>query len=295
MVSRHYTPRLPLSNFVDILWLYEGYSQPHDKERLLPDGSMELVVNLSEDEARVYDRRDPSQYQTSRGVVLVGVQSEFFMIDTAEQVSVMGAHFKPGGAFPFFNLPAGEFHNQHVSLDLLWGTSARDLRDRLLEALTPEAKFTILEESLLAHASKPLLRHPAVNFALHEFGDSRRSPSIADVTGQIGLSSRRFIDVFNDQVGLTPKLFCRVQRFQKVLRSIGMSRDIDWTDVALACGYFDQAHFIHDFRAFSGLSPTAYAAHRTAAHESRSDPGLGIVPLLTRGATIQGNIQCAVR
>jgi AraC-like DNA-binding protein len=263
VLSRHYTPRPPLSNFVDILWLYEGYSKPHDKERLLPDGSMELVVNLSEDEARVYDRRDTSQFQTSRGVVLVGVQSEFFVIDTAEQVSVMGAHFKPGGAFPFFNLPAGEFHNQHVSLDLLWGTSARDLRDRLLEALTPEAKFTILEESLLAHASRPLLRHPAVNFALHEFGDSRRSPSIAEVTGQIGLSSRRFIDVFNDQVGLTPKLFCRVQRFQKVLRNIGMSRDIDWTDVALSCGYFDQAHFIHDFRAFSGLSPTAYAAHCT--------------------------------
>jgi AraC-like DNA-binding protein len=102
-----------------------------------------------------------------------------------------------------------------------------------------------------------------VDFALNEFGDLRRSPSIAQVTNQIGLSSRRFIDVFNDQVGLTPKLFCRVQRFQNVLRRIRTGREVDWTGVALDSGYFDQAHFIHDFKAFSGLSPTAYAAHRT--------------------------------
>ena len=263
MLVRHYIPRPPLSNFVDLLWFYEGYSQPHDKERLLPNGCMALVVNLKDDVARIYDRRDTSRFQSTRGALLVGVQSEFFVIDTAQQQCVIGAHFKPGGAFPFFNLPAGEFHNQHLSLDLAWGTSAHELRDRLLEAPTPEAKFHIMEESLLEHASKPLLRHPAVNFALHEFGGSRRAPSIAEVTDQIGLSSRRFIDVFNDQVGLTPKLFCRVQRFQKVLRRIGTGREVDWTDVASACGYFDQAHFIHDFKAFSGLSPTAYAAHQT--------------------------------
>lgn len=263
MLVRHYTPRPPLSNFVQLFWLYQGYTQPHHKERLLPNGSMELVVNLKDNEARVYDRRNTSQFQATRGAILIGAQSEFFVIDTAQQMSVIGVHFKPGGAFPFFKLPAGEFHNQHLSLDLAWGPSAHDLRNRLLEAPTPELKFQILEESLLAHAAKPLLRHPAVNFALNEFGDSRRASSIAQVTGQIGLSSRRFIDVFNDQVGLTPKLYCRIQRFQKVLHRIGMRREIAWTDMALACGYFDQAHFIHDFRAFSGLSPTAYAAHRT--------------------------------
>jgi AraC-like DNA-binding protein len=263
VIARHYVPQPPLSNFVELLWLYEGYSQPHDKERLLPNGAMELVVNLKDDVVRVYDRRDPSKFQSSRGALLVGVQSEYFVIDTAEQQSVIGVHFKPGGAFPFFKMPAGELHNQHLSLDLLWGNGAGELRERLLEASTPESKFQILEESLLAHTRKPMARHPAVDFAIQEFGDSRRAPSIAQVTGQIGISSRRFIDVFNDQVGLTPKLYCRVQRFQNVLHRIGVRGNLDWTDLALSCGYFDQAHFIHDFRAFSGLSPTAYAAHRT--------------------------------
>jgi hypothetical protein len=145
VLVRHYVPRPPLSNFVDLFWLYQGYTQPHDKERLLPNGSMDLVVNLKDDEARVYDRRDASRFQSTRGAILIGAQSEFFVLDTAQQMSVIGVHFKPGGAFPFFKLPAGEFHNQHLSLDLLWGPAAHQLRDRLLEAPTPETKFQLLE------------------------------------------------------------------------------------------------------------------------------------------------------
>ena len=73
-----------------------------------------------------------------------------------------------------------------------------------------------------------------------------------------GISKRRFEQVFNEQVGLTPKLFCRIRRFQRVLQLINEQNDIDWTDVALSCGYFDQSHFIHDFQSFSGINPTEY-------------------------------------
>ena len=106
MQSYRYIPAPPLSEFVGLLWLYEGYQQPHKKERLLPDGSMELVVNLNEDLTRVYDPHEPEKFQTLRGPVVVGAHSEFFVIDTAEQHTVAGVHFKPGGAFPFLGLPA---------------------------------------------------------------------------------------------------------------------------------------------------------------------------------------------
>ena len=260
MLYSSYIPRPPLSHFVDLLWHYDGYQQPHDKERLLPDGSMELVINLREDKVRMYDRRDIGQCQSFPGSILIGAQSEFFVIDTAEQAGVMGVHFKPGGAFPFFKLPAGELQNEYVALETLWGRDAEDLRERLLAASTVDGKFRILEHYLWKRLAKPLERHPAVGFALREFQGTR---TVADVSGEIGLSARRFIEVFTDEVGLTPKLFCRVQRFQETVRRIGMGRRVDWAGMALDCGYFDQAHFIHDFRAFSGLSPSAYAAQRT--------------------------------
>jgi methylphosphotriester-DNA--protein-cysteine methyltransferase len=124
-----------------------------------------------------------------------------------------------------------------------------------------DAKFAVLERALLRRAPD-LARHPAVAYALREFRPGR-SRSVTEVTEQIGITPKRFIQLFQREVGLTPKLFCRVRRFQKVLHSIGMDGRIEWADVALGCGYFDQAHFNHDFRAFSGLNPSTYLAHRT--------------------------------
>jgi AraC-like DNA-binding protein len=258
-----YTPAPPLSDFVALLWLYEGYRQPHAKERLLPDGSMELVVNLNDDLTRVYDPQDTARFRTLSGSMVVGAHSEYFVIDTAEQHSVAGVHFKPGGAFPFLGLPASELHNAMVSLEDLWGSLARQLRERLLEAGSPQARLQVLERVLLARAAARRERHPAVAFALQEFHGLPHTRTIAEVTGQIGLSAKRFIQVFSGEVGLTPKLFCRVRRFQRVLRRIGAGRPVEWAAVAADCGYFDQAHFIRDFRAFSGINPSAYVAQRT--------------------------------
>jgi AraC-like DNA-binding protein len=260
MQLRMRRPRAPLSRFVEVFWSFEGVTPAHDLERLLPDGSVELVINLAEDCARFYDREDSSLVDTLPGAIVAGPHSQYFVIDTEGQNSTVGIHFKPGGAFPFLGLPAGLLHDAHVALDALWGGFVRELRERLLEAKTMERRLEILEQALLARATRPLELHPAVNFALSEFQAAPQMRTIAEVTGELGLSPRRFIEVFRDQVGMTPKLFCRVRRFQKAVQSIAAGKDVEWTELALECGYFDQAHFIHDFRAFSGVSPTAYAA-----------------------------------
>ena len=109
-----------------------------------------------------------------------------------------------------------------MSLESVWGATANDLCDRLLEAETPETRFCIVEQSLLAYAARPLAWHPAIAFALKEFQGMSSHPNtrtISDVTEHIGLSLRRFIQVFSEAVGLTPKLFCRTWRFQEVLAS----------------------------------------------------------------------------
>jgi AraC-like DNA-binding protein len=271
MVCLTRIPGPPLSHFVELLWLYDGYAQPHAKERILPSGVMQLVINMAGDSLRVYDRDDTDRSHTHRGAALMGAQSEYIVIDTAQQASIMGVHFRPGGAFPFFREPAGELLDSMVSLDLLWARAATDLRDRILEARNHETRLRILERILMEQLAKPLERHGAVAFALREFAAAPYLRTVADVTGQIGLSSRRFIDVFRDEVGLTPKVYCRIQRFQRALRHAQERRTVEWAAVALDCGYFDQAHFNHDFRAFSGINPSAYLERHT--------PHLNHVPL----------------
>ncbi len=185
------------------------------------------------------------------------------MIDTAQQASVIGIHFKPGGAFPFFKMPASELHNLHFSLEDLWGHEAGLLRERLLEAPTPEKKIQVLEQCLLEQAFKPLERHRAVDCALGLFRNIHTAPAMADLADHVGISSRRFIQLFSNEVGLTPKLFVRVRRFQQVLQQIRSGMEFSWAEMAASCGYFDQAHFIHDFKEFSGINPTTYLAQKT--------------------------------
>lgn len=261
MLFYHHRPQPPLSRFVDMLWLYESGSTPHARERLLPMGTVEVVFSFEDEPMRVFDRED--RLHTFRGSVVCGPHSEYFAIDSTQQGMVMGIHFRPGGTFPFFNLPAGELQNLHVGLDTLWGAGAGEIRERVMAVGPPEAKLRLLEELLLAQAVRPLARHPAVAFALRELATVPHARTISEVTDQAGVSQKHFIRVFSEAVGLTPKLFCRVRRFQEAIARIHAGRRVDWTAVALDCGYFDQAHFNRDFRAFSGLNPSTYLAVRT--------------------------------
>lgn len=262
MLFLHRKPSPPLSDFVDVLWLYEGYEVSHEKERLMPDGSVELVINLAEDRIQNYDARNPEKFETIPGCVVSGPRSEFFIIDTAGQCAVAGVHFKPGGAFPFFRVPPSEMAGQSIALEALWGSASGWLRERVLSARSPAEMLQTLERCLLEQLAKPLERHPAVNFAVQRLS-AAYPPGISWVVEQVGYSQRRFIELFSNEVGLTPKLFSRVSRFQQVIRAAHSLESLNWVDVALNCGYYDQAHFGHDFQSFAGITPSDYLARRT--------------------------------
>jgi len=256
-------PRPPLNRFIETLWLWEGCPRPHPRERILPDGSMQIIVNLIDDRIPLYDRSTGERRGGTRGVLLCGPRSEYSVIDTATQVAVFGFHFKPGGMLPFLRMPLDELHDQEVGLDCLWGRVADELRDRVLSAPNDAAKFEEAENYLLSRAVRDFARHPAVGYALGELCTAPSQPLMRIAEG-IGISSRRFIELFRHEVGMPPKVFARVRRFQSAVQTIGgRAPTIEWAHVAADCGYYDQAHFIHDFRAFSGLTPSAYLASRT--------------------------------
>ena len=157
------------------------------------------------------------------------------------------------GAYAFLGVPARELTDAHADLAALWGSIARELRERLCETKTVADRFRILEDALLARLRGSY--HVAVSEALAAFERSRGAASIREVARATGLSQRRFIDVFRDAVGLTPKLYCRVLRFQHA-RALGGR---DWGEIALEASYADQAHLIRDFREFTSMTPAEYA------------------------------------
>src|SRR5947199_9873901 len=122
MLFLHRAPAPPLDCFIESIWFCEREPGPHKLERVLPCGGAQLIVNLKEDETRVYqcDSGDAC-VRTFPGTLLSGLRSRYCVIDTAEQECVLGVAFKPGGTTPFFRIPAHEMHDAHIALELVLG------------------------------------------------------------------------------------------------------------------------------------------------------------------------------
>jgi AraC-like DNA-binding protein len=264
MYFHHRVPSPPLKTFVASIWLFRGGPRPHALERILPTGAAQLIVNLNEDRTRLYDRKLPNRYVSTAGTILAGVQSRYQIIDTSEQEWVAGVAFRPGGTAAFIRPPAYETRDTDTPLEALWGRQRIvDLREQLLERSDPDAQLDAIE-STLRERLQPAGVHPAIAFALAAFNRVPHTTNIGAVTNALGMSAKRFIERFKAQVGVSPKRYCRIRRFQRAVAWAHRGQDVDWAQIALDCGYYDQAHFIHEFRGFAGLTPTGYQASRTA-------------------------------
>jgi len=252
-------PIPPLAQFVDNFWLYDGHKLQQKPERILPTGTFELVINLRRNELRMYDVERPRNCSRFSGALVSGAHGRGFT--PAEESSIIGVHFKPGGAFPFLGLPAGELADTHVDLETLWGASADELRERLSEATTSAERFQLLQQALLRRLSHTVENHYAVSAALEMFAKNQARPTVREAAKYLGLSQRRFIQVFKSEVGMTPKLFSRIRRFQQTRTLIQRNPSPNWAGLACDLGYFDQSHLIHEFIEFSGRSPTEYLNH----------------------------------
>ena len=265
MLFHQRQPRPPLDRDIASIWVCKNDPRPRGLERVLPTGGAQLIVNLAEDQTRVY--RDCGlglECHSSSGSILSGVSTRCQIIDTDEQAHVVGVVFRPGGTLPFVAAPASLFTESDVDLGAVWdAATVGRLRERVAaaEANGPDVMLDALECSLIERRLHRAT-HPAVTYAVSRFQRRPGASRVQDVAHDIGMSPKRFIERFTLDVGVTPKRFCRLLRFQQTV-ALAHVRTVDWAALAQACGYFDQAHMIHDFRAFSGLSPTEYDARRT--------------------------------
>jgi AraC-like DNA-binding protein len=252
-----YAPQPPLSRFVERLWLVSGGQSPR-QERILPSGTVELVVNLRDDRVTIDHTVYDARARSFSGAVVSGTYSAAFVIDAMQHESMIGVHFRPAGATAVLGIPSIELTDAHVDLAAVSGVAAaRELRERLCSAATHEARFRELELALVGLLPGARSLHPAVQLALARFADGARV-SVRDVVRESGLSHRRFLSIFKAQVGLSPKLFCRVRRFRHLHELARRTGRIDWAELAQECGFFDQSHLAGEFRKLAGLTPTEY-------------------------------------
>jgi len=269
MMHLRRSPRPALRPFVESLWTTDERDAPpavgSGREHVLPTGMMHVVFRLAEDPLRLFNGVDDGVGETVGVAVVGGARASFYAREVTTPVCAVGAQLRPGAAQALFHFDADELAGRHTRLDDLWSQSAASIREQLCETPSLEQRLDLLDAILSERLPAVRGVHPAVAQALQQF--SMAPGRIRDVVRDTGYSHRTFISLYRRAVGLTPKSYCRVLRFQRTLPGL-FAANVSQVDVAAEAGYSDQPHFSREFREFAGLAPRDYvrASPRSAHH-----------------------------
>jgi AraC-like DNA-binding protein len=268
MIFQVHQPVFPLGNFIDHLIYFEGFNPAHSLDRFLPDGNTELIIDLTEIPQNIHDNNTLEVVQTCSKAWVSGVRTRPITIPSGKGGRLMIIAFKKGAAHPFYPFPMTELMNSVVMADLVFGKSILDLRENLLYARSTQEMFHLVEVFLFRKAGDNLYKNTSFNCIKYAITSIISQPTILNfhsLSDQIGYSQKHFIDLFKGQVGLSPKQYLKIMRFQKAIQEIEANHSINWSNLAAETGFYDQAHFINDFKNFSGFTPNEYILRKAGA------------------------------
>ncbi len=269
-------PRPPLDGLIDDLYYLEGVP-PYARLMLPAAPAPLLIVNLGAP-FLIRAGADVEAVEYADGCVVV-TPTRAWEFGYPTPTRSVGVHFRPWGLAPFLPVPAAELCDRPATVEQIWGPPATaELRRRLAVADAPHDMLTLLEEELVrrmrAINGLDVVRH--MSSAIAETGGA---VPIGDLGPAARASSTYLAKRFKEIIGVTPKRLARSYRFTAAVLALDVAAPLDWGDVAAGAGYFDQAHFVHEFREYSGLTPTRYVEVRQRFLREHPDHALEGWPL----------------
>ncbi|MGV9677234.1 helix-turn-helix domain-containing protein [Nocardia sp. NPDC003482] len=263
-------PGPPLDRFVDDIYCLSGVPR-YRRMNVPPMPSAHLFVNLGAP-VRIWDSDAAVPPVVFTGGLVMGLWTRRFLFEYPERVRMVGVHFKPWGLSPFVGVPASELRDRWVPVDAVCSRAADRIRDRVGECGSATETLRIVEEELLARLLEPargldLVRHTGVRLET-----CRGAVPVGALTEAVGVSVNHLAAQFKSHVGVTPKRVARIYRFASLILSVDALGPVDWSALAHAAGYFDQAHFAKEFKDFTGHTPTEYLALRRRLPAARDFP-----------------------
>jgi len=265
---RLHRPRPPLNQHIDFFGYWAHGGATADRSRALPRGAATVVIDVGGRDRVEFFSADGSTRLPVEPAFLAGPGTLSYVTRISPGEAALTIHFRPGGALPFFGIPLADLENACANLTDLWGADAALLRERLITTPAWPQRIEIVENFLLGRL-RPIPH--TLTSVLHT---AERQPSlrVSEAAELTGLSPKRLIATFRNEIGLTPKAYLRVRRLQAALRLLD-SGSGDGADVAAALGYFDQPHFVREFRGFTSITPTQYVQRRSALPSHVGLPG----------------------
>ncbi|MFZ1559279.1 MAG: AraC family transcriptional regulator [Saprospiraceae bacterium] len=258
MIYEVHIPVHPLNQFIESFVFYKDYSPDHSIDRFLPDGNVNLIFDLTDRPKFIYDNYTLKEIQSCNHVWFSGIRSKYITIPSGKDSEMFIVNFHKGKAYPFIEMPLNELTDYVVDGQLVMNDDILNFREVLLATKTSRELFLKAESYFLSIYKSKLLQNPFVEFAVNKIITNPDQTTIKELSAKVGYSQKHLIKIFETHVGLSPKAFLKVIRFQKAITDIAMSKEINWSRIAYDAGFYDQAHFINDFKSFSGFSPSQY-------------------------------------
>ena len=246
-----------LNQNIESMFYFKDFMPDHSIERVVPTGHVFILIELDGFIRNIFDNTSLNPIKEFHKVWVSGMHKNHISISAHQNSEMLVVQFKPSGAYPFFNQDMSTLNEQVVSGKEIYGSEIYDLRDAITKAELLSDKFKQVENWLLSKYQKRkvpakellsvienLQENPVVNYnkAIEEYSKTQK----------------HLINQFKKYVGLTPKYYQRILRFNQILAEIHQSKKIEWSDIAYQFEYTDQSHFIKEFKHFSGFNPQKF-------------------------------------
>jgi len=255
MIFRVFNPSAQLAPYIRSYWILERDDVPDSAETILPDGCMEMIFHYGDE----YVSNIAQQEKTQNGVIIVGQIKEAITIQPAGQTGIFSIRFQPWGFYAFTGIGSDKLTEQVIEAEDIWGNAISEIQEQLQSA-THEEKVTIVERFLTdilnRQKAKTIDKVSSVAPVLGYLHKHMGNLAVAHMAYRSNVSVRHFNRNVTEITGLSPKLLARIIRLQTFLSVHEAGATL--TDSLYRCGYFDQAHFIREFREIANMTPNSF-------------------------------------
>lgn len=261
IVIKEFQPVAGLSPYVSSFW--EGdFNVNRDAlltQRVVPNGFLEIIIHVTPLHCELFKNGGWSQ---SPDHTIIGLHTEPYVVKFNDTVKVFGIRLKPEGIYNLFSIPSSLFRATYEDMENVLGREFKTLCDRIRHALTLDDRLNLASQYLINSLHKNRIRYNYINRAAEVIRNRKGSILMDELSDEACISRRQLEREFSDKLGITPKQYMRISRLNEVHRQLESNYVLNLTSISHHCGYADQAHFIREFKNFTGYSPTIFLKNR---------------------------------